>query len=171
MTKTLSIPNLHLIWAQDKKGGIGKDGGLPWNVPEDLKNFKTTTIDKTIVMGRKTWESLPFKPLPRRKNIVLSRNPIKGVECYSSIESCLEELSQSLKTDTVFIIGGKKIYHEFFKFSSWLHITQLNNHYDADTFFPFTIKEIENNFEKTNEIILNEFCTYSIWRRINSNTK
>ena len=171
MTKTPAIQNLHLIWAQDKKGGIGKDGGLPWSVPEDLKNFKRTTINKTVIMGRKTWESLPFKPLPKRKNIVLSRSNIKGAHCYTSIENCLQGISQSLKNEPVFIIGGRKIYYEFFKFSSCLHITQLNNHYDADTFFPFSMEEIENNFEKSSEKVLNELCTYSIWIRTRSNRK
>tara|TARA_A100001011_G_scaffold371565_1_gene429048 strand:- start:1135 stop:1647 length:513 start_codon:yes stop_codon:yes gene_type:complete len=166
MTNNTSIKNLHLIWAQDIKGGIGKDGDLPWTVPEDLKNFKKITIDTTIIMGRKTWESLPFKPLPKRKNIVISSSKLKGIDCYHSIESCLDGIGRPTRTKPVFIIGGRKIYHEFFKFSSWLHITQLNNHYDADTFFPFSMKEIEKKFKKTNEKSLNKFCTYSLWRRI-----
>ena len=61
---------IHLIWAQDFEGGIGIDGKLPWHISEDLKNFKQLTLDTKIVMGRKTWESLPIKPLPQRKNIV-----------------------------------------------------------------------------------------------------
>ena len=63
---------IHLIWAQDKNGGIGKDGKLPWHISEDLINFKKITSNNTIIMGRKTWESLPKKPLPNRRNIVLS---------------------------------------------------------------------------------------------------
>ena len=62
---------IHLIWAQDEKGGIGKNGQLPWHIIEDLKNFKLLTKNSTIIMGRKTWDSLPIKPLPERENIVL----------------------------------------------------------------------------------------------------
>ena len=65
---------IHLIWAQDSNGGIGKDGNLPWHISEDLKNFKNLTIESPIIMGRKTWESLPIKPLPKRRNIVLSHS-------------------------------------------------------------------------------------------------
>ena len=62
---------IHIIWAQEKNGGIGKNGKLPWNIPEDLQNFKKITLGSTILMGRKTWDSLPFKPLPDRRNIIL----------------------------------------------------------------------------------------------------
>ena len=65
--------NIQLTWAQDKKGGIGKNGKLPWHISEDLKNFKKLTTGHTIIMGRKTWDSLPVKPLPNRKNIILSK--------------------------------------------------------------------------------------------------
>jgi len=83
---------IHLIWAQDQNGGIGKDGKLPWNISEDLKNFKKLTLNSTILMGKHTWESLPIKPLPNRKNIVLSSQNMPEVESYSSIEECVEKL-------------------------------------------------------------------------------
>ena len=168
MKRNFSIQNLHLIWAQDINGGIGKNGALPWSIPEDLKNFKKKTIKKTIIMGRKTWDSLPVKPLPMRQNIVLSRTNIKGIDSYSSIESCLQGINQSLNIEPVFVIGGRKIYYEFFKLATWLHITQLNKHYDADIFFPFSMQEIQKEFEKSSEKKLNEFCTYSLWMRTDS---
>ena len=59
---------IHLIWAQDQNGGIGEEGQLPWHISEDLKKFKSLTMNSTIIMGRKTWDSLPTKPLPKRKN-------------------------------------------------------------------------------------------------------
>ena len=65
---------IHLIWAQENNGGIGKNGQLPWHIPEDLKNFKKLTLNSTIVMGRKTWESLPFKPLPKKKYCFFKQN-------------------------------------------------------------------------------------------------
>ena len=85
---------IHLIWAQDYDGGIGKNGQLPWHIPEDLKNFKKITIDSTIIMGRKTWDSLPFKPLPNRRNIVLSKNTINNVEVYHNIDECINILKK-----------------------------------------------------------------------------
>ena len=74
--------DIHLIWAQDENGGIGQDGKLPWHISEDLKNFKALTLNSTIIMGRKTWDSLPIKPLPNRKNIILSRT--KSCLLYTS---------------------------------------------------------------------------------------
>ena len=71
---------IHLIWAQEKDGGIGINNDLPWHLSEDLKNFKKLTLSKPIIMGRKTWESLPFKPLPKRRNVVLSSQSMNGVE-------------------------------------------------------------------------------------------
>ena len=68
--------NIHIIWAQDNNGGIGKDNKLPWHISEDLINFKKITSIHTIIMGRKTWDSLPKKPLPNRRNIVLSSNTL-----------------------------------------------------------------------------------------------
>ena len=79
--------DIHLIWAQDMNNAIGVDGNLPWYIPEDLKNFKKLTLNKPIVMGRKTWDSLKYKPLPRRRNLVLStKHKIKDVETFNKIE-------------------------------------------------------------------------------------
>ena len=85
---------IHLIWAQDFNGGIGKDGRLPWHISEDLKNFKQITLGSTIIMGRKTWDSLPFKPLPKRRNIVLSSSNISNIEVYHNIEDCIRTLKK-----------------------------------------------------------------------------
>ena len=85
---------IHLIWAQDSNGGIGKDGDLPWHISEDLKNFKKLTLHSPIIMGRKTFESLPkMHPLPNRHNIVITRNKdfkIDGVTTCNSIEEALK---------------------------------------------------------------------------------
>ena len=84
--------DIHLIWAQDENGGIGKNGQLPWHISEDLKNFKKITSNSTIIMGRKTWDSLPIKPLPNRENIVLSKSSHLNVQTYKSYKECLHEL-------------------------------------------------------------------------------
>jgi len=73
---------INLIWAQDENGGIGKQGRLPWHLPEDLKNFKKLTLHHPVIMGRITWEGLPLKPLPQRRNIVISKTHRDDIECY-----------------------------------------------------------------------------------------
>ena len=96
--------DIHLIWAQDQNGGIGKDGLLPWHVSEDLKNFKKITFNSPIIMGRKTWDSLPIKPLPNRRNIIFSTNLYEGLEIYHSVRECIKVLEKD-SIDNVFIIG------------------------------------------------------------------
>ena len=86
---------VHLIWAQDLNGGIGRDGKLPWYIPEDLKNFKKITTQSIVIMGRKTWDSLPLKPLPKRRNIVLSSTSQDNVETYSTYNECISQLKNT----------------------------------------------------------------------------
>ena len=156
---------INLIWAQDLNGGIGKKGQLPWHVSEDLQNFKKITIDSIIIMGRKTWDSLPFKPLPNRRNIVLSKDKISNVEVYHSIDVCLASLKQEL-VPRIFIIGGATIYKSFFSYASHLHITFVNLESDnIDTFFPISIEEIENYFTKNIDKQLSKDATYTLWSK------
>jgi len=157
---------IHLIWAQEKNGGIGKDKNLPWHLPEDLKNFKQITLNSTIVMGRKTWESLPFKPLPKRRNIVFSKNDINGIETYNNINTCLQTLRKEAITK-IFVIGGASIYKIFYEFATHLHITSVNiKSGDLDTFFPITSDEIERQFFKINEMRLGKKAIYSYWEKL-----
>ena len=100
---------LALIWAQSTSGVIGRDGGIPWQLPEDMARFKELTTGHTVVMGRRTWESLParFRPLPGRRNVVLTRNPhyrADGAEIVTSVDDVLG------MPDT-WVIGGAEIYH------------------------------------------------------------
>jgi len=156
---------ISLIWAQDKNKGIGKKGKLPWYISEDLKNFKKLTLNSTIIMGRKTWESLPIKPLPNRVNIVLSRNKIEGINSFSSIESCINFLKLNC-TENIFIIGGRSLYKEFYSKSDVLHITIINKIVkDIDTFYPFSMEQIEEEFNKIKEYSLSKEAIYSYWER------
>ena len=91
-----------ILVATSPENVIGKDNAIPWHYSEDLKRFKRLTIGKTVIMGRKTWESLPLKPLPDRRNIVITRQQIDGVECFKIIDSALEEC----KGDICFIGGA-----------------------------------------------------------------
>ena len=97
-----------LIWAQSTSGVIGRDGTIPWHLPEDLARFKTLTIGHTVVMGRRTWDSLPtrFRPLPGRRNVILTRNrgfDAPGAEVVGSIDDAID--------DQTWVIGGSEIYH------------------------------------------------------------
>ncbi|WP_059020474.1 dihydrofolate reductase [Mycobacterium sp. M26] len=99
---------LGLIWAQSTSGVIGRDGGIPWHLPEDLARFKELTMGHTVVMGRRTWESLPTKvrPLPGRRNVVLTRQAdymADGATVVGDLEDALDE--------NAWVIGGAEIYH------------------------------------------------------------
>ncbi len=96
-----------ILVAVSPEGIIGKDNTIPWHYSADLKRFKRLTTDNTIIMGRKTWESLPIKPLPNRRNIVITRSSIKDIECFQSIDDAL----QTCEGD-VWFIGGAGIYQE-----------------------------------------------------------
>ena len=154
---------IHLIWAQDYKGGIGKNGQLPWHISEDLKNFKKITLDSTIIMGRKTWDSLPFKPLPNRRNIVLSSSNIPNIEVYHNIKDCMECVKKESNAK-IFIIGGSSIYKLFFNYATHLHITFINiSSNTIDTFFPINFNIIKQSFKKKSEKKLSELAKYSYW--------
>ena len=158
---------IHLIWAQENNGGIGKNGQLPWHIPEDLKNFKKLTLNSTIVMGRKTWESLPFKPLPQRRNIVFSSRVLEDVETYNNINQFMKKLNNE-SIQKIFIIGGSSIYKVFYEFASHLHMTIVNDTTDGiDTFFPINNIEIEDKFLKIDEQKLNEKAIYTYWEKNN----
>ena len=122
---------LMMIFACDLNGVIGKNGDLPWRQSTDLQFFKKTTLGKTVVMGRKTWDSLPF-PLPGRRNIVISRSNRDDVEVMS-----IEEVRRLAKTDDLFVIGGGEIYSIFIEESSVIYRTIIDSKIeDGDTFAP-----------------------------------
>jgi dihydrofolate reductase len=127
---------ISLIAVLDKANGIGKNNKLLCHLPADLKRFKQLTSDHTIVMGRKTFESLPNGPLPNRKNIILTKNTnyeIKGCTILHSIEEIVEECKIE---DEIFIIGGGELYKIFLQKADFLYITKIDHVFDADTFFP-----------------------------------
>ena len=126
-----------IIAAIAENGCIGKDGTLPWHLPEDLKRFKELTMGHPVIMGRKTWESLPerFRPLPGRTNVVVTRQadyPLpEGVERVASIEDALAEHAED-----AFIIGGAQLYRDAMPLVDTLHITHVHATVDGDAFFP-----------------------------------
>ena len=123
---------LSMIFACDEKGAIGKEGDLPWRQSTDLKHFKRTTLEKIVVMGRKTWESLG-QPLPKRRNIVMTR---QGVD--NDVETMSFEQVMSLAEEhEVMIIGGGEIYELFLEHAKEIHRTGIHTVvHEADTFAP-----------------------------------
>ena len=127
---------ISLIVAVAEDGAIGDKGNLLWHLSSDLKRFKAITTGHTIIMGRKTYDSLPNGALPNRRNIVISRQlkSLKDAEVYSDIDEALKATSDE---DTVYIIGGGEIYNKTFPRADELHITLVHKSYpEADTRFP-----------------------------------
>jgi len=124
-----------IIVAADEQGGIGRNGGLPWHLPEDLKRFKALTLGKPIVMGRRTWESIG-RPLPGRRSLVVSRRQDfapPGVEVFGSLEAALAAASSVPETC---VIGGAEIYAQALPHVAVIHLTRVHASAGADTFFP-----------------------------------
>ncbi len=126
-----------LIWAMDDNRVIGLDNKLPWRLPADLQYFKKTTLGKPIIMGRKTFESFGSRPLPGRKNIVITRDqryaPDPDITVVSSIESALTATGD---VDEVMIIGGQQIYSQTLSLADRLYITIVHSEFTGDAFFP-----------------------------------
>lgn len=143
-----------IVW-MSKNRTIGKNGKLPWHIPEDLKSFKEITTGWTIVMWRKTYESIG-KPLPNRRNIILSSQKIDWLETYASIEEMLEKLENENIVEKIFIIWWTQIYQTFLNKNlvDYIYLSLIPGEFEGDTYFPAfedKFKEIERkkfeNFE------------------------
>jgi dihydrofolate reductase len=127
-----------LIWAQNSDRVIGLNGQMPWHIPEDLKHFNEITSGSNVIMGRSTWFSLPerFRPLPNRRNMVLSSDPafhVEGGETFTSFELALN----AVESDWVWAMGGSRIYEAALSFADRIEVTQVNMpNIEADTFAP-----------------------------------
>lgn len=134
-----------LIAAHDPNLVIGKEGGLPWRYPEDLKHFKNTTLGGTVIMGRGVFEELNEIPLPGRKNIVLSTTcDYDHVDTFNALNSALETINEN----EVFIIGGGVLYRESLPMADKLIITEIHKKYEGDTFFPEYRDEIGTTWQE-----------------------
>ena len=117
---------------------IGRDGGIPWRIPEDMTRFREVTLGHPVVMGRRTWESLPerFRPLPGRRNVVVTRNAgwsDTGADRAGSVEDALRLLGGS---GDVFVIGGAEVYAAALPYADELLLTEIDAPIDGDTLFP-----------------------------------
>jgi dihydrofolate reductase len=123
-----------LIWAMDRNGLIGREGRLPWHLPAELAYFRRTTMGHPVIMGRKTFESLG-KPLPGRRNVVLSRNPDfrpEGAEVAHDVPDVLERF----RGVPFFVIGGAQIYRAFLPLADKLYVTRIDHAFEGDEHFP-----------------------------------
>lgn len=134
-------PKLSLIVARARNGVIGVDGDLPWRLSSDLKYFKKTTLGKPVLMGRVTWESLPF-PLPGRPNLILTRNPdyfAPKAEVFTDVHEMIGrgfELAGEMGADEVMLIGGAKLYVSLLRYCDRMYITDVDAVIDGDAKFP-----------------------------------
>ena len=135
MTDATRPPRLTLIAAVARNGGIGRDNALLVHLPEDLRHFKRTTLGHPVIMGRKTWDSLR-RPLPGRRNIVVTRNPAwhaDGAEAAGSLAAALALLADAPQA---FVIGGAELYAQALPLADELLLTEIDTDLPADTFFP-----------------------------------
>lgn len=131
---------ISIIAAIGKNKELGKDNKLLWHIPEDFKRFKNLTSGHPIIMGRKTWDSLPLKPLPNRTNIIVTQNSkLKTTKIFvvNSMKQAIE-MGKRTGTEEAFIIGGGQIYEQAIKkgLVDKLYLTVIDANFDADTFFP-----------------------------------
>jgi len=126
---------ISLVVAASTNNVIGSDGGLPWHLPDDLRHFKRLTTGKPIVMGRRTFESIG-RPLPDRRNIVMTRDPdyvAPGCDVVSSVREALDLVSDA---DEVMIIGGGQVYRDFLPHADRIYLSRVQADVEGDTYFP-----------------------------------
>lgn len=158
---------ISIIVATDKKGAIGRNNDIPWHLSDDLKRFKTITMGHTVIMGRNTWESLPFKPLKGRRNIVVSTSMPES-DLYESARNIEEAMKMTSSEEEAFIIGGAKVYEQTLEYADNLIITVIDHIFeDTDRFFPeidtsiWEIKERSGVMHDAASNLDYEYITYS----------
>lgn len=127
---------ISIIVAVSDDWGIGMNNELLWHIPEDLKRFKKLTMGKTIIMGKRTWESLPRRPLPGRKNIVLTDIPDECIDGSVTAYTIEDALSKCVQDEEIFVIGGGMVYRQFMPIADRLYITHVHKKAPADVWFP-----------------------------------
>ena len=135
VSRSLKVPKVTLIAAIDENSVLGKDNQLIWHLPEDLKRFKRLTTGHSIIMGRKTFESLP-KALPNRHNIVVTRNQNYSKEGVTVCHSLEAAIGFTKDDDQPFIIGGGEIYKQAIGLADVIELTRIHSKFEGDVFFP-----------------------------------
>ena len=158
-----------LVYAVSRNGVIGQGGGLPWHIPSDLKHFKAVTLGKPVIMGRKTWDSLPRKPLPGRRNLVITRNAAytaEGAEVLPSLEAALAATAGEA---AVCVIGGAEIFKAALPLAHRIYLTRVLADVAGDTIMPeLSAKEwheVERQYHAKGEKDSSAFDTIMFERR------
>ena len=136
--RNATLPALHLIYARARNGVIGRDGHMPWHLPEDLAHFKRTTLGAPVIMGRKTWDSLPerFRPLPGRSNIVVTRQAdwaAAGAQVAHSLDAARALCAPA---PVAWVIGGAQIYAQALPLAQQVVVTEIDADFAGDAFAP-----------------------------------
>lgn len=163
----LGLP-VHAIVAMDDERAIGKNGGLAWHLPEDLKNFSKLTKGHTVLMGRKTFDSLPekFKPLPKRLNLVLSRNKFNfnnpDIRIFNELSEAIDFCADkdNVLGQALWVIGGEQIYTLTKSLWDKVFVTRVAGKHQGDAFFP----EFEEDF-KLIERLPSDNCVFEVYER------
>uniref|UniRef100_A0AB39AJV3 dihydrofolate reductase n=1 Tax=Vibrio phage P018-4 TaxID=3229728 RepID=A0AB39AJV3_9CAUD len=158
---------IKMILASTKDGGIGLDNKLPFHCPEDLKYFKEQTEGEIVVMGRKTFDSLPFEHgLPNRENIILTSLFKPNTRCNETIYTNIQELLDHYKNSgDLWVIGGKSLYEQLFNFVSEVHHTVIKGEHKCDTFIDTSMWEDDIDWCLEEVKILSEVAEVRIWRK------
>ncbi|UOO88439.1 dihydrofolate reductase [Vitreoscilla massiliensis] len=144
--------HITLVVATARNGCIGVNNDMPWHIPEDFAFFKAYTSGKPVVMGRKTWESLPKKPLPNRRNIVITRQgdyESLGAEVVHDLQAAIRACDQAPE---IIIMGGAQIYAEAMPLATDLRITEVDLHVDGDAFFPALESTLWQEVERSSHV-------------------
>jgi dihydrofolate reductase len=133
----MSVPRskVSLIVAMSENRVIGRAGGLPWHLPDDLKHFKRLTLERTVIMGRKTFESIG-RPLPQRRNVVITRNRGWSAEGVEVAHSLPEALARTAWGDEIFVIGGEQVYRDALPLADRIYLTLVHAAVEGDAYFP-----------------------------------
>jgi dihydrofolate reductase len=131
-------PRISLVVAMDENGLIGRDGGLPWRLPDDMAWFRRVTMGKPVMMGRKTYDSIParFRPLPGRHNIIITRNRDYRAEGCTVVHSVAEALVAAGDAPEVMVAGGAMVYAAVLPQATHLYLTLVDGEFVGDTYFP-----------------------------------
>ena len=129
------MADITLVLAMADNGVIGKDSAIPWHISDDLKRFKTLTMGKTIVMGRKTWDSLPKKPLPGRINVVMTRQ--KDWQAQGAVTALYMDDTIKKTSGDIMVIGGAEIYRAALPLATRIELTEVHRDFDGDAVFAF----------------------------------
>jgi dihydrofolate reductase len=156
---------IKMIAAVSQNMVIGKNNALPWRgvYPEDLKNFKEVTLNSIVIMGRNTFESIG-KPLPKRRNLVITRGNIFGLECFPSLQKCILAAEKDTNYNDIYLIGGSSIYSEGMKYAQEIHLTRIPEWIDPNgaVIFP----DIHSRFVKSESVKISDLLEKEIYKSL-----